>query len=155
LHSLVRSLQLGSATTVSPTWTTSHSQSLLKVQRDTKGANPKVFTDHKQKNLIWDVLGITAYWMYQLRLQLKKYLAQDNLHQRHIHKTDADAIAWLEYDPIVNQTAESYLMTKVNKNSKCSQRQAGNSIKTMVQTMSKHQQAWRFKAHVCKTWKQG
>ncbi len=79
--------------------------------------------------------------MYQLRLQLKKYLAQDNLHQRHIHKTDADAIAWLEYDPIVNQTAESYLMTKVNKNSKCSQRQAGNSIKTMVQTMSKHQQA--------------
>jgi hypothetical protein len=28
-----------------------------------------------------------------------------------------------EYDPSVNRTAESYLMTNVTKNSKCSQRQ--------------------------------
>jgi hypothetical protein len=40
-----------------------------------------------------------------------------------IHNTIADAISRLEYDPSVNQTAESYFMTKVNKNSKCSQRQ--------------------------------
>jgi hypothetical protein len=39
------------------------------------------------------------------------------------HKTIADTIAWLEYDPSVNRTAESYLTTKVNKYSKCSQRQ--------------------------------
>jgi hypothetical protein len=35
----------------------------------------------------------------------------------------SDAISWLEYDPSVNQTAESYFTTKVNKNSKCIQRQ--------------------------------
>ncbi len=31
----------------------------------------------------------------------------------------------------------------------------GNSLKTMVQTISKHQQAQRFKSHVCKSWKRG
>ncbi len=30
-----------------------------------------------------------------------------------IHNTVADAISWLEYDPSVNRTAESYHMTKV------------------------------------------
>jgi hypothetical protein len=35
-----------------------------------------------------------------------------------IHNTVGDAISWLEYDPSVNQTAKSYLTTKVNKNSK-------------------------------------
>jgi hypothetical protein len=39
-----------------------------------------------------------------------------------IHNTLADAISWLEHDPGVNQTAESYFMTKV-KSSKHSQRQ--------------------------------
>jgi hypothetical protein len=34
-----------------------------------------------------------------------------------------DAISWLEYDPSVNRTAESYLMTKVNGNSRSVQRQ--------------------------------
>jgi hypothetical protein len=29
-----------------------------------------------------------------------------------IHNTVADAISWLEYDLSVNQTAESYFMTK-------------------------------------------
>jgi hypothetical protein len=37
--------------------------------------------------------------------------------QRHTH-TVADAISRLGYDPSVNQTAESYFTTKVNKNSK-------------------------------------
>jgi hypothetical protein len=37
--------------------------------------------------------------------------------------TISDAISRFEYDPSVNQTAESYFMMKVNKNSKCSQRQ--------------------------------
>jgi hypothetical protein len=31
--------------------------------------------------------------------------------------TIADTITWLEYDPRVNQTAESYHMTKVKKRS--------------------------------------
>ncbi len=34
-----------------------------------------------------------------------------------IHKTVADAISRLEYDPSVNQTAESYQMTKVKERS--------------------------------------
>jgi hypothetical protein len=71
-----------------------------------------VFTDHKQKNLTQDVQGVTATQL-QLRLQLEKYLAQECLYQRHKHETNANAIARLEYDPSVNQTAESYFMTKV------------------------------------------
>ena len=38
-----------------------------------------------------------------------------------IHNTVADAVSWLEYDPSINQTAESFHMTKVRNNS--SQRQ--------------------------------
>ncbi len=39
-----------------------------------------------------------------------------------IHNTVADAISWLEYDPSVNLTAESFYTMKV-KSSKCCQRQ--------------------------------
>ena len=34
-----------------------------------------------------------------------------------IHNTVADAVSQLEYDPSVNQTAESFYMTKVRNNS--------------------------------------
>jgi hypothetical protein len=40
-----------------------------------------------------------------------------------IHNTIAGAISRLEYDPSVNQTAESYLMTKVKGNSRSFQQQ--------------------------------
>jgi hypothetical protein len=40
-----------------------------------------------------------------------------------MHNTVADAISQLEYDPSVNRTAESYLMTKVKGNSRSIQRQ--------------------------------
>jgi hypothetical protein len=40
-----------------------------------------------------------------------------------LKNTVADAISRLEYDPSVNQTAESYLMTKVKGNSRSVQRQ--------------------------------
>jgi hypothetical protein len=59
--------------------------------------------------------------------------------QRHTH-TVADAISRLGYDPIVNQTAESYFMTKVNKKSNSSQRQNWTAVSNkMVQTKSRHQ----------------
>ncbi len=54
--------------------------------------------------------------------------------QRHTH-TVAVAILWLGYDPSVDQTAESYFMTKVNKNSKSSQKQNWMAVSNiMVQT---------------------
>ncbi len=34
-----------------------------------------------------------------------------------MHNTVADAVSWLEYDPSVNQTAESFHTTKVRNNS--------------------------------------
>ncbi len=59
--------------------------------------------------------------------------------QRHTH-TVADVISRLGYDPSVNQTAESYFTTKVNRNSKSSQRQNWTAVSnTMVQTKSRHQ----------------
>jgi hypothetical protein len=58
-----------------------------------------------------------------------------------IHHTVADAISRLGYDPSVNQTAESYFTTKVNKNSKSSQRQNWMAVSNiMVQIKSRHQQ---------------
>ncbi len=92
------------------------------------------------KNLTQDVLVVTTTQL-QLRLQLEKYLAQDCLYQRHIHKTNAKATARLEHDPSVNQTAESYFMTKSNKTQNAVKEKTGNSLKTIVQTISKHQQA--------------
>ncbi len=43
--------------------------------------------------------------------------AQDPLYIKGIHNTVADAVSQLEYDPSVNETAESFYTTKV-KNTK-------------------------------------
>ncbi len=43
-----------------------------------------------------------------------------------IHNTVADAVLWLEYDPSVNKTAESFHMTKVRN--KSSQRQCWMTV---------------------------
>jgi hypothetical protein len=83
------------------------------------GQSIKVYSDHA--NLIRDALGMTSDHVYQWRLLLEEYVLKI-VYIKSIHNTVTDAISWLEYDPSVNQTAESYYMTKV-KNSKCSQRQ--------------------------------
>jgi hypothetical protein len=57
--------------------------------------------------------------MYQLKLRLEEH-GPKIVYIKGIHNTIAYAISWLEYDPSINETAESYFMTKVNKNSKCS-----------------------------------
>jgi hypothetical protein len=59
--------------------------------------------------------------VYQWRLLLEEY-GPKNVYITGIHNTIADAISWLEYDPSVNTTAESYYVTKV-KSSESSQRQ--------------------------------
>jgi hypothetical protein len=76
----------------------------------------KVFIDHK--HLMRDALGLTSDQVYQWRLLLEEY-GPKIVYTKGIHNTVADAISQLEYDPSVNQTAESYFMTKVNKSSKC------------------------------------
>jgi hypothetical protein len=59
--------------------------------------------------------------------------------QRHTH-TIADVISRLGYDPSVNQPAESNFKTKVNKNSKSSQRQNWRAVSNIiVQTKNRHQ----------------
>jgi hypothetical protein len=57
-----------------------------------------------------------------LRLLLEEH-KPEIVYIKGIHNTITNAISRLEYDPSVNQTAESYFMTKVNKSSKDSQRQ--------------------------------
>ncbi len=82
------------------------------------GQSIKVYTNHA--NLIRDALGLTSDQVYQWRLLLEEYRPKI-VYIKGIHNTPADAISRLEYDPSVNQTAESYYMMKV-KNSKRSQR---------------------------------
>jgi hypothetical protein len=53
----------------------------------------------------------------RLRLRLEEH-GPEIVYIKGIHNTVADAISWLEYDPSVNQTAESYFTTKVNENLK-------------------------------------
>jgi hypothetical protein len=71
-----------------------------------------------------DALGLTSDWVYRWRLFLEEYGPKIvYIKSIHIHNTIVDAISRLEYDPSVNQTAESYLSMKVNKNSRSVQRQ--------------------------------
>jgi hypothetical protein len=79
-----------------------------------------VFTD--LKNLMRDALGLTSDQVYQWRLLLEEY-GPKIVYIKGIHNTVADAIPRFEYDPSVNQTAESYLMTTVKGNSRSVQRQ--------------------------------
>jgi hypothetical protein len=60
--------------------------------------------------------------VYQWRLLLEEY-GPKIVYIKGIHNTIADAISRFEYDPSVNQTAESYLTTKVKGNSRSVQRQ--------------------------------
>jgi hypothetical protein len=72
-------------------------------------------------NLIRDALGMALDRVYQWRLLLEEYRPKI-VYIEGIHNTVADTISRLEYDPSVNQTAESYHITRV-RNSKRSQRQ--------------------------------
>jgi hypothetical protein len=66
--------------------------------------------------------------VHQWRLFLEEY-GPKIVHIKGIHNTVTDAISWLEYDPIVNQTAENYHVTKVKKRiSKHSQRQSWMTV---------------------------
>ena len=69
-----------------------------------------------------DALGLTSDQVYRWRLLLEEY-GPKIVYIKGIHNTVADAISRLEYDPSVNRTAESYLMTKVKGNSTSVQRQ--------------------------------
>jgi hypothetical protein len=78
----------------------------------------KVFTDHT--NLMRDALGLTSDQVYRWRLLLEEY-GPKIVYIKGIHNTVADAVLRLEYDPSINQTAESFHAMKVRNNS--SQRQ--------------------------------
>ncbi len=80
----------------------------------------KVFTDHK--NLMRDALGLTSDRVYRWRLLLEEY-GPEIVYIKGIHNTIADAISRRKYDPSVNKTAKSYIMTKVKGNSRSIQRQ--------------------------------
>jgi hypothetical protein len=67
---------------------------------------------------------MTSDRVYHWRLLLKM-CGPEIVIIKGIHNTIADTISWLEYDPSINQTAESYHMMKVKKrSSKRSQRQS-------------------------------
>ncbi len=60
--------------------------------------------------------------MYRWRLPLEEY-GPEIVYIKSIRNTVTDAISRLEYDPSVNRTAESYLMTKVKGHLRSVQRQ--------------------------------
>jgi hypothetical protein len=89
------------------------------------GQNIKVFTDHA--NLMRDALGLTSDQVYQWRLLLEEY-GPEIVYIKGMHNSVSDAVLRLEYDPSVNQTAESFHMMKVRNNS--SQRQCWMTVST-------------------------
>jgi hypothetical protein len=88
------------------------------------GQNIKVFTDHA--TLMRDALGLTSDQVYQWRLLLEEY-GPEIVYIKGIHNTVADAVLWLEYNPSINQTAESFHMAKV-RNRKIHQRQSWMTV---------------------------
>jgi hypothetical protein len=97
---------------------------IVKTLKEFKGMlwcqNIKLFTDYT--NLMRDALGLTSDRVYQWRLLLEEY-GPKIIYIKGIHNTIADAVLCLDYDPSVNQTAESFHMTKV-RNRKCLQKQS-------------------------------
>ncbi len=89
-----------------------------RVQRDAMGpTNKSVYWSHKSHERCSRLdLGP----VYQWRLLLEEY-GPKIVYIKGIHNTMADAVLQLEYDPSVNQTAESFHTTKVRDNN--SQRQ--------------------------------
>jgi hypothetical protein len=87
------------------------------------GQQIKVFTDHA--NLMRDALGLTSDQVYQWRLLLEKYRLKI-VYIKGIHNTVTYTVLQLEYDPSVNQTAESFHATNVRNNS--SQRQCWMTV---------------------------
>ncbi len=64
-----------------------------------------------------DALGLTLDQVYQWRLLLEEY-GPEIVYIKGIHNTVTDTVSWLEYDPSVNKTAESFHTTKVRKKSR-------------------------------------
>jgi hypothetical protein len=91
------------------------------------GQNKKLFTDHA--TLMRDSLGSTSDQVYQWRLLLEEY-GPKIVYIKGIHNTRADAVLKLEYDPSVNQTAESFRTTKV-RNKQSHQRQCWMTVSTI------------------------
>jgi hypothetical protein len=89
-----------------------------------------VFTDHA--NLMRDALGLTLDQVYQWRLLLEEY-RPEIIYIKGIHNTIADAVSRLEYDPSVNQTAESFHMTKVRNKKKLSETMLDDSLEKLAQ----------------------
>ncbi len=76
--------------------------------------NKSVFTDHA--NLMRDALDLTSDQVYRWRLLLEEY-GPKIVYIEGIHNTVADVVLQLEYDPSINQTAESFHTTKVRNKS--------------------------------------
>ncbi len=91
--------------------------------------NIKVFTDHA--NFMRDALGLTSDRVCQRRLLLEEY-GPKIVYTKGIQNTIADAVSRLEYDPSVNQTAESFYTTKVRNSIKPSETKLDDGLKKMV-----------------------
>ncbi len=94
------------------------------------GKHIKVLTDHA--NLMRDALGLTSDQVYQWRLLLEEYRPKI-VYIKGIHNTVADAVLWLEYDPSVNRTAESFHTTKVRNKKRPSETMLDDSLDKLVQ----------------------
>ncbi len=86
--------------------------------------NIKVFTDHA--NLMSNVLVLTLVRVHPWRLLLEEY-GPKIVNIKGINNTVADAVLQLEYDPSVNQTAESVHTTKF-RNKQSRQRQCWMTV---------------------------
>ncbi len=89
-------------------------ETLKEFKRMLWGQQIKVFTDHA--NLIRDALGMILDRVYRWKLFLEEY-GPKIVYIKSIHNTVADAVLRLEYDPSVNQTAESFHTMKVRNKS--------------------------------------
>jgi hypothetical protein len=61
----------------------------------------------------------------------------------------------LNMTPVLMEQLRATLWQKTIRTENAVRDKTGNSLKTMVQTISKHQQVWRLKPHVCKSQKRG
>ncbi len=136
LHYLVRSLQLHSATAVSPTWTTSHSWNILKVQRDTKGPTLKcLLTTNKKShrrcsrcNRYLLAIKVTAWEIFGPRLPISKTYIWVG------YKCNCTAWIWPQCQ--LNSWELLYGESQIRTQNAVKDKKTGNSFKTTGQTIS-------------------
>ncbi len=129
-------------------WTTCHSQNFKRVQRDTMGPIHKnVYRSHKShERRSWLNLWLSVPMeVFAGRVQAHHCLYKR--HSQHHCRFNHTAWVWTQCQSNWELLHDASQELKMQSETKLD-----GSLKTLAQSRNRHQQAWRSKLCVCKSW---